>query len=453
MTPPPPAGSLAGRNSPASRAERSAHARKEAGASQETGDPEEVSRAQEIGRPPEEEGGGEERGVRRRGDSGAPKAAKPEAPRKAEAAPATDGAKADATPVPQPEAAKTAEEASAESPETSAAAPASPPSPSPTAKGAPKAAPPQPLVRWQPNMVAVLVALAPAALAALYFYGWRAVAVLGVTNAFAFATEHYFTRQRKEPVTSAVFVTGSLLALSLPPRTPFWMCALGAVVGVAFGKELFGGMGRNVFNPALVGRAFLYVCFPTFLTAGWVEPLAGGAGGLGAWAAADAVTSATPLPLLARGDSVSLAHLFLGTVPGSLGEACKAALLLGAVYLLWKKVASWEIMGATVLSFLVVTGAFRALGWGAGADPLHGVLAGGFLYGAVFMATDPVSANRTRNGRFAYGALIGLCTVLIRDLGNFPEGIMFAILLGNTLGPITEEGLEWWKARQAKGAA
>jgi Na+-transporting NADH:ubiquinone oxidoreductase subunit B len=302
-------------------------------------------------------------------------------------------------------------------------------------------------------MVAVLTALIPAGAAAVYYFGWRALAVFAVTNAFAFATEYYFTRQRDEPVTSAVFVTGSLLALSLPPATPFWMCALGAVIGVAFGKELFGGMGRNVFNPALVGRAFLYVCFPNSVTAGWVEPFVGGAGGLASWVSTDAVTSATPLPLLARGETVPWVHLLFGAVPGSLGETCKAGILLGAAYMLWKKVASWEIIGATVATFLACTALFRLLSWGAGADPLHGVLAGGFLYGAVFMATDPVSANRTRNGRFAYGAIIGLCTVLIRDLGNFPEGIMFAILLGNTLGPITEVGLEQWKTGRAKGTA
>ncbi|MDW7709707.1 MAG: RnfABCDGE type electron transport complex subunit D [Deferrisomatales bacterium] len=299
-------------------------------------------------------------------------------------------------------------------------------------------------------MTAVLTALAPAALTALYFYGWRAVAVLAVTNAAAFATERYFTRQRKEPVTSAVFVTGSLLALSLPPATPFWMCALGAVVGVTFGKELFGGMGRNVFNPALVGRAFLFVTFPTHVTAGWLEPLRGGPAGLTAWLPPDAVSAATPLPTLAQGEPVSALLLFLGAVPGSLGETCKAAILLGAAYLLWKKVASWEIMTSTVGVYLLTTAAFRLLGWGAGPDPLHGVLAGGLLYGAVFMATDPVSANRTRPGKVAYGAVIGLVTALIRDLGNFPEGMMFAILLGNMFGPIMEEGLGAWKTWRAK---
>lgn len=307
-------------------------------------------------------------------------------------------------------------------------------------------------LRWQPNMAAVLGALAPAAAAAVYFYGWRALAVLAVTNAAAYASEWYFTRQRGEPVTLAVFVTGSLLALSLPPAIPLWMCGVGAVVAVTFGKELFGGMGRNVYNPALVGRAFLYVCFPTFLTSGWVEPLVGGAGGLGTWAA-DAITAATPLPRLAAGGEVSLLALLFGAVPGSLGEGCKAALLVGGGYLVWKKVASWEIVAATLGSYLLVTAVFRLFGWGSGADPLHGVLAGGLLYGALFMATDPVSANRTRAGRVAFGAVIGLATALIRDLGNFPEGIMFAILLGNTVGPIIEEGLAAWKSRRTAGEA
>jgi Na+-transporting NADH:ubiquinone oxidoreductase subunit B len=167
------------------------------------------------------------------------------------------------------------------------------------------------------------------------------------------------------------------------------------------------------------------------------------------WAPPDAVSAATPLVLLAQGTKPPLAQLFFGAIPGSLGETCSAVLLLGAGYMLWRRVASWEIMTSTVGAYLVGTACFRFAGWGQGADPLHGVLAGGFLYGAIFMATDPVSANRTRSGRVAYGIIIGLVTVLIRDLGNFPEGIMFAILLGNMFGPISEEGLKAWAARGA----
>ncbi len=307
------------------------------------------------------------------------------------------------------------------------------------------------LVRWQPNMVAVLKAVAPAGLAAVYYYGWRALAVVAVTNAFAFATEYAFTRRRGESVTSAAFVTGTLLALSLPPAVPFWMCAVGAVVAIGFGKELFGGMGRNVYNPALVGRAFLYVSFPVAITGTWTEPFWGGVGGLTAWApGADAVTSATLLPVLAQGAPIGLSALFWGAMPGSLGETCKAAVLLGGAYLLWRRVASWEIVASVLGSFAVLTGVLRTAGL-AGPDPLRAVLAGGILYGAVFMATDPVSANRTRAGKVLYGCVIGTAAVLIREFGNFPEGAMFAILLGNTFGPIIEEALAAWKARRAGG--
>ncbi|GAB6062069.1 RnfABCDGE type electron transport complex subunit D [Deferrisoma palaeochoriense] len=309
------------------------------------------------------------------------------------------------------------------------------------------------LIRWQPNMAAVLTALVPAFVAAVYFYGWRAAAVVAVTNAFAFATEYAFTRRRGEPVTLAVFVTGTLLALSLPPSIPFWMCAVGAVVAVGFGKELFGGMGRNVYNPALVGRAFLYVSFPVALTGAWTEPFWDGLGGLGAWApGADAATSATLLPVLAHGAPISPWALLWGSLPGSLGETCKPALLLGGAYILWKRVASWEIVASCLGSFALLVGALRLAGF-AGPDPLRALLAGGFLYGALFMATDPVSANRTRAGRVLYGCVIGVATVLIREFGNFPEGAMFAILLGNTFGPILEEGLAAWKARRAGEAA
>ena len=313
---------------------------------------------------------------------------------------------------------------------------------------------PFPRVRWQPNMAAVLTALVPVALTAVYFFGWRAVAVLAVTNGFAFATEWSFTRRRGEPVTLAVFVTGSLLALSLPPGIPFWMCAVGAVVAVAFGKELFGGMGRNLFNPALVGRAFLYVSFPSAMTASWTIPFEGGLGGFLAWFPADGVSRATHLPMLAAGAPMGLAPLFWGGVAGSLGETSKAAVLLGGAYLvLWKRVAPWEIAVSAVLGMAAASWVFRAAGWVAGPDPLRALLAGGFLYGAVFMATEPVTAPRLRGARVVFGLLVGVVTAVIRAFGNFPEGVTFAILLGNTFGPVIEEALKAWKVRRAPEGA
>jgi Na+-transporting NADH:ubiquinone oxidoreductase subunit B len=299
------------------------------------------------------------------------------------------------------------------------------------------------------NMAVVLRALTPLALAAVYFYGWRALAVLAVTNTFAFLTEWYFTRGRGEPVTLAVFVTGSLLALSLPPNIPFWMCALGAVVAVTFGKELFGGMGRNIYNPALVGRAFLFVAFPREMTGQWFAPFTSGAGGLAQWAATDAITGATPLGLLSDGSGAELLHLLVGMEAGCLGETSAILILLAALYMTRKKIASWEIIISVLGSYLVFATGFWLMGWGGATDPLQGLLAGGLLYGAVFMATDPVSACPTRQGKVAFGIIIGFTATLIRYLGNFPEGMMFAILIGNTFGPIAEEGLKNWSTRRA----
>ena len=157
------------------------------------------------------------------------------------------------------------------------------------------------LIKWQLPMKRVLYALAPIAAASVYFFGWRSVVLLAVANVAAFFTEYLFLRPYKEPVTSAVFVTGSLFALSLPPTLPIWMAVIGVVFGVAFGKMVFGGFGRNVFNPALVGRAFLYVTFPTYMNAVWAENAQGFPGGLALYAT-DAVTAATPLRTAAGAD-------------------------------------------------------------------------------------------------------------------------------------------------------
>lgn len=304
-----------------------------------------------------------------------------------------------------------------------------------------------PLVNWQAPMRRVLYSLVPIVLASVYFFGWRALVVLLVTNLFAYLTEYVYARiVLKTPVTSAVFVTGTLLALSLPPAIPFWIAAVGAVFGVLFGKMVFGGFGRNVFNPALVGRVFIYVSFAVPMTANWLEPLTaptgslslpGGLGGFTRWVA-DAVSAATPLGLSRAGATPSLLPLLWGNTAGSLGETSAILIVAAGVYLLATKTASWRIVASMLLGFAVAQTIFWVAGVRNAADPLTGLLSGSLLFGAVFMATDPVSAAQTQGGRWIYGALIGVLVVLIRVFSIWPEGVMFAILLGNTFSPIVD---------------
>jgi len=322
----------------------------------------------------------------------------------------------------------------------------------------------QPLILWQLPMKRVLYALTPAVLASIWFFGWRSLVVLAVANAAAFLTEFLFVRARKEPVSSAVFVTAFLLALSLPPSIPYWMAAVGAVFAIIFGKMVFGGYGRNLFNPALTGRVFLYVTFAVPLTARWVQPLVSTVGPLhlpGSWGgftrfAADAVSAATPLRLLADGRPVDLLALLWGNVSGSLGETSAVLLVLGGIYLLATKAANWRIVVSELAAFLVLQTALWLARVPHASDPLSALLAGSFLLGTLFMSTDPISAAQTQGGRWIYGALIGVLTVLIRTFSIWPEATGFAILLGNTFAGITDyfvrQAREKAKARAAPQA-
>jgi Na+-transporting NADH:ubiquinone oxidoreductase subunit B len=311
----------------------------------------------------------------------------------------------------------------------------------------------QPLILWQLPMQRVLYALSPAVLASIYFFGWRSLVVLAVVTATAFLTEFLFVRTRKEQVTSAVFVTAFLLALSLPPGIPYWMAAVGAVFAIIFGKMVFGGFGRNVFNPALVGRVFLYVTFAVPMTARWVQPLTTTAGPLilpSTWGgftrfAADAVSAATPLRLLHDGQTVGLLPLAWGNVSGSLGETSAVLLVLGGIYIMATKAANWRIVVSELLAFLVLQTVLWLAKVPHAADPLSALLAGSLLLGMLFMSTDPISAAQTQAGRWIYGALIGLLTVLIRTFSIWPEATGFAILLGNTFA-----GMIDYFVRQAK---
>ncbi|MFP4563190.1 MAG: RnfABCDGE type electron transport complex subunit D [Spirochaetia bacterium] len=310
----------------------------------------------------------------------------------------------------------------------------------------------KPLILKQKPMLQMVYVLIPVALASVYFFGWRALAVLALVNLVGFLTEYIFCRAAKMQVSSAVFVTNFLFALSLPPTIPYWIAVVGIVFGVLFGKMVFGGFGRNIFNPAISGRAFIFVSFGVPLTSAWVEPFSGGAAGFTRWAA-DATASATPLARLAEGAEVPLTNLLFGNISGSFGETSAVLIILCGLYLMIRKVASFRI----VLGGFIGYGVFQAVFWLAGipqaSDPLSGVLAGSFLFGTMFMATDPISASQTTDpGRWIYGIFFGIMCSLMRVFSNWTEAVTFALLLANMFAPLLDHLLKQRKAR-LKGRA
>lgn len=315
------------------------------------------------------------------------------------------------------------------------------------------------LVTKQKMMRIVLLALLPVALMSVYLFGWRHM-VMGLVVALAGAIAEYLVmrtiNKEKTKVSEAVFVTAALLTLSLPPETPMWIAVVGMVFGIVFGKAAFGGYGRNIFNPALVGRCFIYIAFPAQMTMQWAQPYMGLPGGFARWlpqAAADVTASVTPIISLGSGSpAASYGNLFLGTVAGSLGETSALLILLGGVYLVYKKVASWQIMVSTIGSAGILSAALYLFKVTA-VDPLFTLLSGGLMFGAIFMATDPVSAPRDKTTQWLYGVLIGVITVIIRTFSLFTEGMMFAILIVNALTPLMEMQVKQWKAKTARKEA
>jgi len=316
------------------------------------------------------------------------------------------------------------------------------------------------LFQKQKMMRTVLLALIPVVLMAVYLFGWRVLALMALTMAAACASEYLVMRsiqKDKVRVSEAALVSAALFTLTLPPRTPFWIAAVGIVFGIVFGKTAFGGFGKNIFNPALVGRCFIYIAFPAQMTLQWAQPFASLPGGFASWGV-DAVSAATPIiSYNSGGAAASYGELLLGFVGGSLGETSALLLILVGAFLVYKKVASWQIMVSTVVS----GGALAAILSLAGIAGAHGVplppplftlLTGGFLFGAVLMATDPVSAPRDKTAQWITGTLIGLVTVVIRSFALFTEGMMFAILIVNALTPLIELQLRQRKGRNAQKA-
>jgi Na+-transporting NADH:ubiquinone oxidoreductase subunit B len=277
-----------------------------------------------------------------------------------------------------------------------------------------------------------------------------------VNALFAFLTEWLFKRKTKKPVSEAVFVSAILYTLTLPPSTPYWVGAIGIIFGIFFGKEVFGGFGRNVFNPALVGRAFVYVSFPTFLTAQWVKPAQGLLGGFVKYATpqVDSLTFATPMIIYrSTGEITNYLSLFFGNISGSLGETSAILILISAIYLLIKKTVFWENMLGVIVGFSFMTILFNILGFSQVPPLMFGLLSGGLLFGTVFMITDPITSARTTEGKIIYGFIVGAVTVVIRGFALFAGGMMFAILVGNMFVPIIDEMVKSFKSTKKKVGA
>lgn len=306
----------------------------------------------------------------------------------------------------------------------------------------------KPLIMWQPPMINVLYALIPIMICSVYLFGWRSLAMLVLLNAVGFGVEYLFVRNDTKQVTSAVFVTSSLLTLSLPPTLPFWMGVVGVIFAVTFGKMVFGGFGKNVFNPALTGRAFLYVSFGMFMTNKWLGPVKGMLGGFLSWTSVDAISEATPVDILKDGGTINTLQAFLGRIPGSLGETSALLIILGGAYLIWKKVANYRIVVSGIIGMLAMQSIFWLQKVPSAGNPIEALVSGGFLFGIFFFATDPISASQTDTGRWFYGAFIGVVTVIIRVFSAWPEGTMFAILLGNMFAPITDYYVKEFQANQ-----
>ncbi|MDJ0862145.1 MAG: NADH:ubiquinone reductase (Na(+)-transporting) subunit B [Gammaproteobacteria bacterium] len=297
---------------------------------------------------------------------------------------------------------------------------------------------------WRPALLAASgIGFSPDSFWACFIHGLLYfLPIYLVTMAVGGIWEVLFAAVRNHEVNEGFLVTSWLFALILPPTIPLWQVALGVSFGTVVGKEIFGGTGKNFLNPALVGRAFLFFAYPSQISGN-------------VWVPVDGYSGATPLAMAAEGGvqgmvdgGVTWMQAFIGTVPGSLGETSALACLLGAVFLVYARIASWRIMLGVVLGLFFMTALFNLVG--SDTNPMFGVpwhwhlVIGSAAFGLVFMATDPVSASMTETGRWIYGALIGVMIVLIRVVNPaYPEGVMLAILFGNVFAPV----IDWFVVR------
>ena len=289
------------------------------------------------------------------------------------------------------------------------------------------------LFQKQLMMRKVLYSLFPVYLAAVFFYGIYFFIVSVAVFAAGIITEYLFMKYYGKKVSEAVLVTSMIYLLSLPPGVPVWIAVTGIVFGVLFGKCVYGGFGRNIFNPAITGRLFIYITFPGKMTSLWTIPSLFGLKEI------DGISSATPLYMMRQGELPELFNLVTGLRTGSAGEGFVILIIIAAVYLIYTKTANWKAIVSTLVSFLAFTYLFYILGAENSFPPLHAVLSGSILFVAVFMVTDPVSSPKKAGAILLYGILVGGIASLVRTFSLFPEGTSFGILIGNTFASLIDE--------------
>ncbi len=292
----------------------------------------------------------------------------------------------------------------------------------------------------------VIIALTPSLLVSIYYFGFSAIklALVGAISCVLveYVIEKYIMKSKVTVTDYSAALTGLLLALNLPPNSPWWIVMIGAIVSIGVAKMTFGGLGQNLFNPALVGRVFLLVSFPVIMT-DWSIPTSWFREGI------DASTGATALGIVKEGlakgmtlneifaqNNFTYSQMLFSKIGGSVGEVSSFALLLGLVYMLIRRVIRPHIPVTIIATVMIMTGIFWLIDPSKYADPIFNILTGGILMGAIFMATDYVTSPMSTKGMVIYGIGIGVITVLIRYFGAYPEGISFAILIMNATVPL-----------------
>ena len=265
-------------------------------------------------------------------------------------------------------------------------------------------------------------------ISATYIFGWYVLAIAAVSYAVSVTIELIFAKIRKKKLDMSWMVTPLVFALLMPPTAPLWMVAIGSGFGIFFGKSIFGGLGKTVFNPALVGVLFVQISFPAFMATMWLDPVS------------DLVSAVTPLITLSKGlpFNYTLPNLLYGLVPGTLGETFRLGIIILGLGLIVLKIADWRIPLFFIGSVFLLTWIGHLINPVTFKDPILSVFTGGIMFGAFFVATDPVTAPSKSIGKMLYGFGIGFITVLIRNFAAFPEGVTFSIIIMNAVSPLID---------------